>query len=480
MASVLMVASEGLPFVKTGGLADVIGSLPGALADQGNEVKVVLPLYRKIAEKYMNDLYFCCEYTVSINYHEVPVRIWSTMVGPVAFFFVQHQGYFERDSLYGYDDDGERFAYFQKAVIEMFNQLNYWPNIVHCHDWQTAMIPCMVRETHDHDDRYRRLKFVLTLHNMAYQGNFGPEMLDSCLGLPWYLLDNGNVRYDGGISFLKSGILYSDKVTTVSPTYAEEILTPQFGEHLEMVLNMRKYDLWGIVNGIDLSVWNPATDPAIPHHYNKVNLKANKAKDKADLQRELGLEVNPDVMLVGVVSRLTWQKGFYLLMEQLSALVAAPIQLAILGSGEAKIEDAFRNMENEHKGKVCFYRGYNEDLAHRIYAGSDLFLMPSLFEPCGISQLCSMRYGTLPLVRETGGLKDTVTPYNEYDKSGNGFSFSSYNANELMHTLYYAADVYYNRKADWETLQTNAMNSDVSWAKSAATYNQLYNELVNR
>ncbi len=413
MASVLMVASEGLPFVKTGGLADVIGSLPGALADQGNEVKVVLPLYRKIAEKYMNDLYFCCEYTVSINYHEVPVRIWSTMVGPVAFFFVQHQGYFERDSLYGYDDDGERFAYFQKAVIEMFNQLNYWPNIVHCHDWQTAMIPCMVRETHDHDDRYRRLKFVLTLHNMAYQGNFGPEMLDSCLGLPWYLLDNGNVRYDGGISFLKSGILYSDKVTTVSPTYAQEILTPQFGEHLEMVLNMRKYDLWGIVNGIDLSVWNPATDPAIPHHYNKVNLKANKAKDKADLQRELGLEVNPNVMLVGVVSRLTWQKGFYLLMEQLSALAAAPIQLAILGSGEAKIEDAFRNMENEHKGKVCFYRGYNEDLAHRIYAGSDLFLMPSLFEPCGISQLCSMRYGTLPLVRETGGLKDTVTPYNE-------------------------------------------------------------------
>ena len=480
MKNILFVASECVPFVKTGGLADVIGSLPGALADQGNEVKVVLPLYRKIAEKYMNDLYFCCEYTVSINYHEVPVRIWSTMVGPVAFFFVQHQGYFERDSLYGYDDDGERFAYFQKAVIEMFNQLNYWPNIVHCHDWQTAMIPCMVRETHDHDDRYRRLKFVLTLHNMAYQGNFGPEMLDSCLGLPWYLLDNGNVRYDGGISFLKSGILYSDKVTTVSPTYAQEILTPQFGEHLEMVLNMRKYDLWGIVNGIDLSVWNLATDPAIPHHYNKVNLKANKAKDKADLQRELGLEVNPNVMLVGVVSRLTWQKGFYLLMEQLSALAAAPIQLAILGSGEAKIEDAFRNMENEHKGKVCFYRGYNEDLAHRIYAGSDLFLMPSLFEPCGISQICSMRYGTLPLVRETGGLKDTVTPYNEYDKSGNGFSFSSYNANELMHTLYYAADVYYNRKADWETLQTNAMNTDVSWAKSAATYNQLYNELVNR
>lgn len=480
MASILMAASEGLPFIKTGGLADVIGSLPGALADQGHEVKVVLPLYRKIADKYMNDLHFCCEYTVSINYHEVPVRIWSKMEGPVCFFFVQHQGYFERDALYGYDDDGERFAYFQKAVIEMLNQLNYWPNIIHCHDWQTAMIPCMVRETHDHDDRYRRLKFVLTIHNILFQGNFGPEMVDSCLGLPWYLLDNGNIRYDGGVSFLKSGILYSDKVTTVSPSYAQEILTPQYGEHMEMVLDMRKYDLWGIVNGIDLNVWNPMKDPAIPYHFNKVSVKSNKAKDKAALQKELGLEVKPDVMLVGVVSRLTYQKGFYLLMEQLSSLAAAPIQLAILGTGEDKIEAAFRNLENEHKGKICFYRGYNEDLAHRIYAGSDLFLMPSLFEPCGISQLCSMRYGTLPLVRETGGLKDTVTPYNEYDKSGNGFSFSAYNANELMHTLYYAADVYYNRKSDWETLQTNAMNTDVSWDKSASVYTQLYNELVNR
>lgn len=480
MASILFAASEGLPFIKTGGLADVIGSLPLALADQGHEVKVVLPLYKKIAEKNFNDLHFCCEYSVSINFHEVPVKVFSKMEGPVCFFFIQHQGYFERDALYGYDDDGERFAYFQKAVIEMLNQLNYWPNIVHCHDWQTAMIPCMVRETHDHDARYRNLKFVLTIHNLAFQGNFGPEMLDSCLGLPWYLLDNGNVRYDGGISFLKSGILYSDKITAVSPSYAQEILTPQYGEHLEAVLNMRKYDLWGIVNGIDMKVWNPATDPAIPAHYNKVSLKAGKAADKAALQRELGLKEDPNVMLVGVVSRLTWQKGFYLMMEQLANLAAAPIQLAILGSGEAKIEDAFRNLENNNKGKICFYKGYNEDLAHRIYAGSDLFLMPSLFEPCGLSQLCSMRYGTLPLVRETGGLKDTVTPYNEYDKSGNGFSFKDYNSNDLMHTLYYATDVYYNRKEDWDILVNNALNTDVSWAKSATVYSQLYNELVNR
>lgn len=478
MASILMVASEGLPFIKTGGLADVIGSLPQALCEQGHEVKVVMPLYKKIADKYMDELYFTAEYSVSINYHEVPVKVFTKMVGDVCFFFIQHQGYFERESLYGYDDDGERFAYFQKAVIEMLSQCNYWPNIVHCHDWHTGMIPCMVKETHDNDPRYRALKFVFTIHNMAYQGNFGPEMLDSCLGLPYYLLDNGNVRFDGGISFMKSAILYADKVTTVSPSYSQEILTPQYGEHLEAVLNMRKYDLWGIVNGIDTTLWNPQTDPEIPYHFDKINRKKAKALNKVSLQKELGLQENPNVMMVGVVSRLTWQKGFYLLMEQLEALCSAPIQLVILGSGEAQIENKFRELENGNRGKIVFYYGYNESLAHRIYAASDLFLMPSLFEPCGISQLCSMRYGTLPLVRETGGLKDTVNPYNEYEKSGNGFSFERYDSNDLMHTLYYACDVYYNRKEDWDMLVTNAMNTDVSWANSAKTYSLLYGELV--
>lgn len=478
MASILMVASEGLPFIKTGGLADVIGSLPQALCEQGHEVKVVMPLYKKIADKYMDELYFTAEYSVSINYHEVPVKVFTKMVGDVCFFFIQHQGYFERESLYGYDDDGERFAYFQKAVIEMLSQCNYWPNIVHCHDWHTGMIPCMVKETHDNDPRYRALKFVFTIHNMAYQGNFGPEMLDSCLGLPYYLLDNGNVRFDGGISFMKSAILYADKVTTVSPSYSQEILTPQYGEHLEAVLNMRKYDLWGIVNGIDTTLWNPQTDPEIPYHFDKINRKKAKALNKVSLQKELGLQENPNVMMVGIVSRLTWQKGFYLLMEQLEALCSAPIQLVILGSGEAQIENKFRELENGNRGKIVFYYGYNESLAHRIYAASDLFLMPSLFEPCGISQLCSMRYGTLPLVRETGGLKDTVNPYNEYEKSGNGFSFERYDSNDLMHTLYYACDVYYNRKEDWDMLVTNAMNTDVSWANSAKTYSLLYGELV--
>lgn len=472
-----MVAGEGLPFIKSGGLADVIGSLPFELTKKGHEIRVVLPLYLKIAQKYHDGFTHEKSFSVNINYHEVPVAVWSSMVKDVKYYFIEHQGYFERDTLYGYNDDGERFAYFQKAVIEMLNQLNYWPEIMHSHDWHTGMIPVLCKEGHSFDERYRNIKHVYTIHNMAYQGNFGVEMLDSCLGLDYRLFDNGNVRYDGGISFMKSGILYADKVTTVSPTYSQEILTPQYGEHLEMVLNMRKYDLWGITNGIDVEYWNPKTDPEVPYHFNRVNVEKAKKLNKISLQKEMGLEEDENVMLVGVVSRLTWQKGFYLLMEQLDALCALPIQLVVLGSGEYAIEEKMEQLQAGNRGKIAFYSGYNESLAHRIYAACDLFFMPSLFEPCGISQLISMRYGTLPFVRETGGLKDTVTPYNEFEKTGNGFSFYNYNSNEMMDVLRMAVSVYYDRPEDWKILVRNAMSTDVSWEKSAYTYCLLYKEL---
>ena len=477
MARILMVAAEGLPFIKSGGLADVIGSLPNELAKKGHEVRVIMPLYLKIAQKFHHEFTLEAQFSVSIAYHEVPVNIWSTMRKDVKFYFVEHKGYFEREEMYGHIDDGERFAYFQKAVIEMCNQLNYFPEIMHCHDWHTGMIPAMCKEGHSFDERYRNIRFVYTIHNLAYQGNFGVEMLDSCLGLDYRIYDNGNVRYDGGISFMKSGILYADKVTTVSPTYSQEILTPQYGEHLEMVLNIRKYDLWGITNGIDIEYWDPKNDPEIPYHYNKVNVKKAKGLNKEALQKELGLNVDQNVLLIGVVSRLTWQKGFYLMMEKLSEICAMPIQLAVLGSGEASIEEKMAQLEAGNKGKIAFYKGYNDSLAHRIYGACDLFLMPSLFEPCGISQLISMRDGTLPLVRETGGLKDTVTPYNEFEKTGNGFSFANYNSDEMLQVMYNAIDVYYNRKEDWKILVRNAMNTDVSWAKSAETYCQLYGQL---
>lgn len=477
MARILMVASEGLPFIKSGGLADVVGSLPQELVKKGHEVRVIMPMYLKIAQKFHEEMQLEAQYSVSIAYHEVPVNIWSTTRKEVKFYFVEHKGYFERDGLYGYIDDGERFAYFQKAVLEMLNQLNYFPEIMHCHDWHTGMLPAMCKEGHSFDERYRNIRFVYAIHNLAFQGNFGPEMLDSCLGLDYRIFDNGNVRYDGGISFMKSGILYADKVTTVSPTYSQEILTPQYGEHMEMVLNIRKYDLWGITNGIDIEMWNPMSDPDVPYHYNKVNVAKEKKENKMALQKELGLTVDPNVMLVGAVSRLTWQKGFYLMMEKLSEICAMPIQVAILGSGESGIEEKMRQLEEGNKGKIAFYNGYSDSLAHRIYAASDLFLMPSLFEPCGISQLISMRYGTLPLVRETGGLKDTVTPYNEFDKTGNGFSFANYNSDEMVQVMYNAIDVYYNRPEDWKILVRNAMNTDVSWEKSAETYCQLYAQL---
>ena len=477
MARIFMVAAECLPFIKSGGLADVIGSLPNELAKKGHEVRVIMPLYLKIAQKFHHEFTLEAQFSVSIAYHEVPVNIWSTMRKDVKFYFVEHKGYFEREEMYGHIDDGERFAYFQKAVIEMCNQLNYFPEIMHCHDWHTGMIPAMCKEGHSFDERYRNIRFVYTIHNLAYQGNFGVEMLDSCLGLDYRIYDNGNVRYDGGISFMKSGILYADKVTTVSPTYSQEILTPQYGEHLEMVLNIRKYDLWGITNGIDIEYWDPKNDPEIPYHYNKVNVKKAKGLNKEALQKELGLNVDQNVLLIGVVSRLTWQKGFYLMMEKLSEICAMPIQLAVLGSGEASIEEKMAQLEAGNKGKIAFYKGYNDSLAHRIYGACDLFLMPSLFEPCGISQLISMRYGTLPLVRETGGLKDTVTPYNEFEKTGNGFSFANYNSDEMLQVMYNAIDVYYNRKEDWKILVRNAMNTDVSWAKSAETYCQLYGQL---
>lgn len=483
MATILMVASEGLPFIKTGGLADVIGSVPAALTEQGHEVSVIMPFYKKIKDKYatkFNDVFtFKKEYNVSIYYREIPVRIYSSEVDGVTFYFVEHQGYFERDELYGYNDDGERFGYFQKAVLEMLNQLNYWPQIIHCHDWHSGMIPCMIKECHTDDYRYSQIKTVFTIHNIAFQGNFDARILDPCLGVPYYLYENGSVRFDTGISFMKSAFVYADKITTVSPTYSQEILTPQYGEHMQSVLNMRKYDLWGITNGIDIKLWNPKTDPDIYENYDLVNVKEGKKANKLGLQKELGLKENPDVLLIGVVSRLTWQKGFYLLMEQLSALCAAPVQVAILGSGEIDIENKFRDLENGNKGKIAFYKGYNEALAHKIYAGSDLFLMPSLFEPCGISQLCSLRYGTLPLVRETGGLKDTVKPYNQYEKTGDGFSFEKYDSVDLMNKINDAVNVYYNKPEDWDLLVKNAITKDVSWQKSASVYTTMYKELLD-
>lgn len=478
MSKILMCAAEGLPFIKSGGLADVIGSLPKALTALGHEVAIVLPLYKKIAKKHHHEFTFVCEYRVAIAYEDKIVRVFQQNIDGVMFYFIEHAGYFERDNLYGYADDGERFAYFQKAILELLNQIDYFPDVMHAHDWHTGMLPAMCKEVHGYDERYRKIKHLYTIHNLAYQGNFARDMLWSCLGLGEYTYENGSTRMYDGISFMKSGIVYADKVNTVSQTYAQEILTPTYGEHLEHVLQSRKQDLSGIVNGIDYDIWNTKSDEFLVENYNKVNVHKQKKVNKQALQEELGLVVDSDVLVVSMVTRLAWQKGIHLVLEKLDEILGLNVQVVILGSGEEQLHQKLRTYEERYPGKFSFYQGYNEELAHRIYAGSDLFVMPSLFEPCGISQLIAMRYGTLPLVRETGGLVDTVAPYNIETKAGRGFSFKYFTSYDFMEVFNIAYYTYYDRRKDWNKLIKNAMNYDVSWDKSAYDYDELYRSLI--
>lgn len=477
--SILFVAGEGLPFIKTGGLADVIGSLPNVLAKRGHDVRVALPLYKKVIEKYYDQLERLGTIQVHSGWIDQPATFYKTEVDGVVYYFVEHLGYFERDGLYGYDDDGERFAFFQRAVLDMIYFIDWWPNIIHSNDWQTGMIPLLAHACYGDDYRYQNIKHVYTIHNMAFQGNFGVDMLPSCLGLDYYYFDNGSVKFDTGISFMKSGIVYADKITTVSPSYAQEILTEAYGERMDGVLRYRREDLWGIVNGIDVNDWNPKTDKRLAKNYDVRSYVSGKKANKKSLQEELGLEVRDDVPLIGLVSRLTNQKGVYMITDKINEILGMDVQFAVLGTGEKAAEDSFKWMESAYKGKAVYYCGYNEDLAHRIYAGSDIFLMPSLYEPCGIGQLIAMRYGALPLVRETGGLRDTVQPYNQYTGEGNGFSFWAMNPDDMVYTIAYAVDQYYNNKPGWKGLVKSAMQTDVSWERSADIYEQLYYTICN-
>jgi starch synthase len=341
------------------------------------------------------------------------------------------------------------------------------------------MIPLLCHACYADDYRYQAIKHVYTIHNLAFQGNFGVDMMPSCLGLDYYYFDNGSIKFDTGISFMKAGLVYADKITTVSPTYSSEILTQTYGEKMDSILRYRRDDLWGIVNGIDTKEWNPKTDKLLAKNYDVRSYVSGKKANKLALQKELGLKETNDVCMIGIVSRLTNQKGIYLITDRLQEIMGMDIQFVVLGTGEANAENAFKWMESEYKGKGVYYCGYNEELAHRIYAGCDLFLMPSLYEPCGIGQLIAMHYGTLPLVRETGGLKDTVHPYNQYTGEGNGFSFWAANADDMVYTLRWAVEQYYDNKPGWKGLIKSAMNTDVSWEQSAGIYEQLYYQLCN-
>ena len=475
MKSILFVAGEGLPFIKSGGLADVIGALPKNLVKQGQDVRVVLPLYKSIAEKHRDTFENLGTFNVSFGYFQSVATVFTKEADGVKYYFIQHAPYFERDGLYGYPDDGERFAFFQVAVLEMLQHLNYFPDIIHEHDWHTGMVPVLCKERYYTDERYARIKHVFTIHNMAFQGIFPSVVLESLFGLSQELFNNGKLRFRDSISFMKGAIVYADKVTTVSETYAKEILTPYFGENMENVLELRRGDLSGIVNGIDTEAWDPKTDKYLP--FPLLNTQASKNKHKLALQERLGLRQSKETMLVGIVTRLTWQKGLPLLIDKLTDVLSQDVQLVILGSGDTNYENILKGYEYRYKRRVCFYCGYNEELAHQIYAGCDLFLMPSLFEPCGISQLNAMHYGCVPLVRETGGLKDTVMPYNEFTKEGWGFSFTSYSGDDFLFTFRRAVDFYYDRPEDYQNMVKACREVDVSWDNSASKYIALYESM---
>ena len=399
----------------------------------------------------------------------------------ITYYLVDNEFYFAGNNPYGeIYQDVEKFAYFSKAVLESLPYLDFCPDIIHCHDWQTGLIPVFLKTLYGSQNYYAGMKTVYSLHNMKFQGRWMLNEVMDITGLPAQIFTADKLEAYGEANYLKGGIVYADAITTVSETYAKEIMTVEGGEGLHGLLSARRNDLYGIVNGLDYDVFNPETDKLIAKNFRASNSKTGKRANKAELQKQFGLPQESDTYLLGIVSRLTNPKGFDLVtyvMEEL--LNTAKIQVIVLGTGEYQYEESFRYFENKYPDKLKAYIGYSEEIAHKIYASCDAFLMPSLFEPCGLSQLVSMRYGTLPIVRETGGLKDTVTPYNEYEQTGTGFSFANYNAHEMLNTIRYTLQIYYDHRKEWDAMVKRAMNTDFSWERSAGLYEELYEKLLD-
>jgi len=477
---VLFVSFESLPFVKTGGLADVVYALPKALDSKEFEVRVVMPLFKSIKEQYYDGMKYLDHIYVRSGFINEEANIYSYINEGIEYLFIDNDTYFFRDGVYGYADDAARFSFFNVAVLEMMIKLDYYPDICHEHDYHTAVLPALCKIRYNAIEKIRSIKHILTIHNLAYQGEYDKQVLFDYLGFDYHYYENGDLRFNDYCNFMKIGIVYADYVTTVSKTYAKEIQTPELGCKLDVILKYRNADLYGIVNGIDCDSFNPATDPAIYKKYNLRNYITGKRENKRSLQYRLGLEERPDVLLVGMVSRLTFQKGADIFLGAMSEILRRDVQIAVLGTGESKHEYSFKMLENENKQRFVYYCGYDENLAHAMYAGLDMLVMPSLFEPCGISQLIAMRYGTLPLVRETGGLKDTVQPLNEFTNTGNGFSFREYSSYDFLNIFNYAYTQYYEYPERWKMLIKNAMRYDVSFTKSAREYEELYRKVLNK
>lgn len=473
--NVLFAAAECVPFMKTGGLADVAGSLPEALNEKGADVRVIMPLYASVKDVYraqMKELGFIY---VSVGWRHVYCGIKELVHEGVVYYFIDNEHYFRRGSAYGYGDDGERYAFFCRAVLDALPVMGFIPDVLHCHDWHTGMIPALLKHHYWHRPEYSHMKTVFTIHNLQYQGNYPHQALGDWLGLQNEMFTPDGVEYHGSVSFMKAGIQLADRVTTVSPTYANEIRTAEYGYGMDGTLRAKGERLLGVVNGIDARSYNPETDLFIPFPY-KDSLKLKK-QNKTALQQELGLPVNDAIPLIGMVGRLVDQKGLPLVLEVLDELLQTEdIQLVLLGTGEPEMEHAFRAAQYRYPGKMVSWIGFDDGVARRIYAASDMFLMPSLFEPCGISQLLALRYGSLPIVREVGGLKDTVQSYNEWTGEGNGFSFANYNSRDMLNTIRYAIHIWWN-ESHRSKLTAAAFAGDYSWGASAEQYIALYKEL---
>ena len=475
---VLFAASEAHPFIKTGGLGDVMGALPQSLTELGVEARVVIPKYKNIKDELKQNLQFIKWFTVPVGWRNQYCGVFQYKYKDVVYYFIDNEYYFNRDGLYGYYDDGERFAFFNRAVLEFIKEIDWKPDIINCNDWQTGMVPVLLNLEYKNNEFYSNMKTVFSIHNLLFKGSFVPNVLPELFGYDYMPLTNGSVELNGSVSFLKGGINYSDQITTVSNTYAEEIKTQQYGEGLDGLLRCKSDFLKGIVNGIDYEEFDPEKDNLIFKNFTWDSI-SDKVENKLSLQKELGLPQRAETPMIGLISRLTHQKGCDLIVSIIDRLLQKDIQFVVLGTGDYWYEETFKNLQYRYPDKVSANIKFDNSLAHKIYAATDMFLMPSLFEPCGLGQLIALRYGSIPIVRETGGLKDTISPYNKYTGIGNGFGFKNFNSNELMQIIEYALTIYDDKDA-WNNIIRQAMDSDNSWEKSAMQYKWLYEGVVNR
>ena len=474
---VLYVASEAVPFAKTGGLADVAGSLPKALKAEGVDVRVIMPKFGKIPEKFRNAMEHVYDGEIPVSWRSKYVGLDKIEHDGVTYYFVDNEEYFRREGFYGYGDDAERFSFFCRAVLNLLPAMDFWPDVIHTNDWHSGLVNVLLKIEHQGDERYENIRTLYTIHNLKYQGVFPKDVMSDVLGLDWKYFNNGDLEFYDAVNFMKGGLIYADYISTVSKTYAKEIQYEYFGEHLDGLLRSREQDLSGIVNGIDYSVYNPRTDKYIFETYDEESLD-RKLDNKTELQKSLGLPVRRNVPLIAIVSRLVEPKGMDLVVRMMDEILQhEDIQFVLLGTGDKEYEDWFKGLAWRFPKKVSANIYFSNQLAQRIYAASDIFLMPSNYEPCGIGQLIALRYGSVPVVRETGGLKDTIIPYDKYTKKGNGFRFADYNAHEMMYALKRALSAYENYE-EWKQIVENAMNSDYSWKESAREYKALYEKLT--